>query len=131
MLTLRVRGMEGIKEAAVDLNGTEVKVAIAHGLSNARKLMDQVRSGESLITLLKLWPVGWMYSGGGSHTKANKKRAEHIEAIYVEDEGMPIRKSHENPEVKIIYDEFLHEPLGHKSHELLHTHYHTKNKRYL
>jgi len=128
-----VRGMEGIKEAAVDLNGTEVKVAIAHGLSNARKLMDQVRSGESPYHFIEIMacPGGCIGGGGQPLTKANKKRAERIEAIYVEDEGMPIRKSHENPEVKIIYDEFLHEPLGHKSHELLHTHYHAKNKRYL
>lgn len=128
-----VRGMEGIKEAAVDLNGTEVKVAIAHGLSNARKLMDQVRAGDSPYHFIEIMacPGGCIGGGGQPLTKANKKRAERIEAIYVEDEGMPIRKSHENPEVKIIYDEFLHEPLGHKSHELLHTHYHAKNKKYL
>ncbi|MGI5880201.1 MAG: NADH-dependent [FeFe] hydrogenase, group A6 [Syntrophomonadaceae bacterium] len=128
-----VRGMEGIKEAAVDLNGTEVKVAIAHGLSNARKLMDQVRDGASPYHFIEIMacPGGCVGGGGQPITKANKKRAERIEAIYVEDEGMPIRKSHENPEVKIIYDEFLHEPLGHKSHELLHTHYHAKNKKYL
>ena len=128
-----VRGMEGIKEAAVDLNGTEVKVAIAHGLSNARQLMDQVRAGDSPYHFIEIMacPGGCIGGGGQPLTKANKKRAERIEAIYVEDEGMPIRKSHENPEVKIIYDEFLHEPLGHKSHELLHTHYHAKNKKYL
>lgn len=128
-----VRGMEGIKEAEVDLNGTVVKVAVAHGLSNARKVMDQVRAGQCDYHFIEIMacPGGCIGGGGQPITKANVKRAERIEAIYIEDEGLPIRKSHENPEVKTIYDEFLHEPLGHKSHELLHTHYHPKNKRYL
>lgn len=128
-----VRGMEGIKEAAVDLNGTVVKVAVAHGLSNARKVMDQVRAGESPYHFIEIMacPGGCIGGGGQPITKANAKRAERIEAIYVEDESLPMRKSHENPEVKTIYDEFLHEPLGHKSHELLHTHYHDKHKKYL
>lgn len=69
--------------------------------------------------------------GGQPITKANVKRVERIEAIYIEDEAMPVRKSHENTEVKKLYEDFLHEPLGHKSHELLHTHYHAKNKKYL
>lgn len=128
-----VRGMEGIKEAEVDLNGTVVKVAVAHGLSNARKLMDQVRAGQCEYHFIEIMacPGGCIGGGGQPITKANVKRAERIEAIYVEDEGLSIRKSHENPEIKTIYDEFLHEPLGHKSHELLHTHYHSKNKKYL
>ncbi|HOB11955.1 MAG TPA: NADH-dependent [FeFe] hydrogenase, group A6 [Syntrophomonadaceae bacterium] len=128
-----VRGMEGIKEAEVDLNGTVVKVAVAHGLSNARKLMDQVRAGQCDYHFIEIMacPGGCIGGGGQPITKANAKRAERIEAIYVEDEKTPIRKSHENPEIKTIYDEFLHEPLGHKSHELLHTHYHPKNKKYL
>lgn len=128
-----VRGMEGIKEAEVDLNGTVVKVAVGHGLSNARKLMDQVRAGESPYHFIEIMacPGGCIGGGGQPITKANVKRAERIEAIYAEDESLPLRKSHDNPEVKTLYDEFLHEPLGHKSHELLHTHYHAKNKKYL
>ncbi|WP_143156874.1 NADH-dependent [FeFe] hydrogenase, group A6 [Thermosyntropha lipolytica] len=128
-----VRGMEGIKEAEVDLNGTVVKVAVAHGLSNARKLMDQVRAGESPYHFIEIMacPGGCIGGGGQPITKSNAQRQVRIDAIYVEDENCEIRKSHENPEVKILYDEFLHEPLGHKSHELLHTHYHPKNKKYL
>lgn len=128
-----VRGMEGIKEAEVDLNGTVVKVAVAHGLSNARKLMDQVRAGESPYHFIEIMacPGGCIGGGGQPITKSNAQRQVRIDAIYVEDENCPIRKSHENPEIKTIYDEFLHEPLGHKSHELLHTHYHAKNKKYL
>ncbi|HEX3010865.1 MAG TPA: NADH-dependent [FeFe] hydrogenase, group A6 [Syntrophomonadaceae bacterium] len=127
------RGITGIKEAEVNLNGTVVKVAIANGLSNARKLMDQVRAGESPYHFIEIMacPGGCIGGGGQPITKCNAKREERIAGIYVEDEQCAIRKSHENPEVKAIYDEFLHEPLGHKSHELLHTHYHAKNKKFL
>ncbi len=127
------RGITGIKEAEVDLAGTKVKVAIANGMANARKLLDQARAGQSPYHFIEIMacPGGCIGGGGQPITKLNAKRVERIEAIYVEDEGLPIRKSHENPEVKTLYDEFLHEPLGHKSHELLHTHYHAKGKKYL
>jgi len=127
------RGFEGIKEAEVDLKGTVVKVAIAHGLSNARKLMDQVRAGESPYHFIEIMacPGGCIGGGGQPITKANTRRIERMDAIYIEDEAMPVRKSHENSEVKAIYADFLHEPLGHKSHELLHTHYQAKNKKFL
>ncbi|CFY11692.1 Iron hydrogenase [Syntrophomonas zehnderi OL-4] len=127
------RGFEGIKEAEIDLDGTKVKVAIAHTLSNARKLMDQVRAGESPYHFIEIMacPGGCIGGGGQPITKANVKRIERIGAIYDEDASLPLRKSHDNPEVKVLYDEFLHEPLGHKSHELLHTHYHAKNKKCL
>ncbi|MDD3879614.1 MAG: NADH-dependent [FeFe] hydrogenase, group A6 [Syntrophomonas sp.] len=127
------RGITGIKEADVDLEGTVVKVAIANGLANARKLMDQVRAGESPYHFIEIMacPGGCIGGGGQPITKTNVKRVERIEAIYAEDAGLPLRKSHDNPEVKTLYEEFLHEPLGHKSHELLHTHYHPKNKKFL
>ncbi|MGI5921874.1 MAG: NADH-dependent [FeFe] hydrogenase, group A6 [Syntrophomonadaceae bacterium] len=127
------RGITGVKEAEVDLNGTVVKVAIANGLANARKLMDQVRAGESPYHFIEIMacPGGCIGGGGQPITKCNVKREERIDGIYVEDENCAIRKSHENPEVKTLYDEFLKEPLGHKSHELLHTHYHAKNKKFL
>ncbi len=127
------RGFEGIKEAEIDLDGTAVKVAIAHSLANARQLMDQVRAGESPYHFIEIMacPGGCIGGGGQPITKANAKRIQRIEAIYEEDQAMAIRKSHLNPEVKVLYDEFLHEPLGHKSHELLHTHYHAKHKKAL
>lgn len=127
------RGFEGIKEAEIDLDGTVVKVAIAHSLSNARKLMDQARAGESPYHFIEIMacPGGCIGGGGQPITKVNAKRIERIGAIYDEDASLPIRKSHHNPEVKVLYDEFLHEPLGHKSHELLHTHYHAKHKNAL
>lgn len=128
-----VRGMEGIKEAEVDLSGTKVKVAVAHGLSNARVLMDQVKAGESPYHFVEIMacPGGCIGGGGQPLTKSNAQRLVRIEAIYAEDLSCEIRKSHDNPEVKAIYDEFLHEPLGHKSHDLLHTHYHAKNKKFV
>ena len=124
------RGFEGIKEAEIDLDGTKVRVAIAHTLSNARKLMDQVRAGESPYHFIEIMacPGGCIGGGGQPITKVNSKRIERIDAIYEEDASLPMRKSHHNPEVKVLYDEFLHEPLGHKSHELLHTHYHASQK---
>ncbi len=127
------RGIQGIKEAEVDLNGTVVKVAIANGLSNARQLMDEVRAGTSPYHFIEIMacPGGCIGGGGQPITKSNAKRVERINQIYVEDEACEIRKSHENPEVKAIYEEFLHEPLGHQSHHLLHTHYTAKNKKTL
>ncbi len=127
------RGIEGIKEAEVDLNGTVVKVAIANGLANATKLMDEVRAGTSPYHFIEIMacPGGCIGGGGQPITKTNAKRVERINQIYVEDEACEIRKSHENPEVKTLYEEFLHEPLGHQSHHLLHTHYTAKNKKVL
>ncbi|HWP98061.1 MAG TPA: NADH-dependent [FeFe] hydrogenase, group A6 [Syntrophomonadaceae bacterium] len=127
------RGFEGIKEAEVDLNGLVVKVAIAHSLSNARKLMDQVRAGTSPYHFIEVMacPGGCIGGGGQPITKRNAKRIERIDALYAEDAGLPVRKSHENKEVAKLYEDFLHEPLGHKSHELLHTHYHDKHKTVL
>jgi NADH-quinone oxidoreductase subunit G len=128
-----VRGFEDIKEVEVDLKGITVKVAVAHGLGNARKLMDQVQAGESPYHFIEIMacPGGCIGGGGQPITKSNVKRKERINAIYVEDEKCPIRKSHENPEITQIYEDFLKEPLGHKSHQLLHTSYKPTNKEIL
>lgn len=130
-----VAGLEGIKEAAVTfkgckpewsfLEGVEAKVAVAHGLGNARALIERVRSGEAAYHFIEIMtcPGGCIGGGGQPRMTTNEIRMKRIEAIYKEDEGRELRKSHENPEVKQIYEEFLGEPLGHKSHELLHTKY--------
>ncbi|MGI6090800.1 MAG: NADH-dependent [FeFe] hydrogenase, group A6 [Saccharofermentanales bacterium] len=127
------RGFDGIKHAEIDLDGTVVKVAIAHSLAHARALMEQVRAGECPYHFIEVMacPGGCIGGGGQPYTKTNAKRIERIKAIYLEDEKMALRKSHDNPEVKVLYEEFLHEPLGHKSHELLHTHYKVKPKKAL
>jgi NADH-quinone oxidoreductase subunit G len=125
-----VRGFEGLKEAEVDLEGTKVKVAVANSLVNARKIMDDIKAGTSPYHFIEIMccPGGCIGGGGQPIPSTVEKRVQRINAIYLEDAGLPLRKSHENPEVKQLYEEFLHEPLGHKSHELLHTHYTPKNK---
>jgi iron-only hydrogenase group A len=137
-----VRGLEGIKHAAVKLEncleaysfleGVELRVAVAHGLKNARVIMDQIKDGTSPYHFIEIMACpGGCIGGGGQPIPTNDKvRMERIKAIYEDDADCKLRKSHENPEIKQIYDEFLKDgPLGHKSHKLLHTHY-TKRNRY-
>ena len=130
-----VRGMEGVKEATVKiegcieawkfLEGAELKVAIAHGLINANKIMKMVREGKAPYHFVEIMACpGGCIGGGGQPIPTNLKiRERRMKAIYAEDENMVLRKSHDNPEVIAIYKEFLDEPNSHKSHELLHTHY--------
>lgn len=127
-----VRGLEGIKQATIDLAGTPVKVAVAHGLGNAHKIMEMVRNGEAsdyaFIEIMSC--TGGCSGGGGQPVGANKLiKSKRITTIYNIDKEMPIRKSHENPEIKQLYEEFLGEPNSHLSHELLHTHYHQRKKK--
>jgi NADH-quinone oxidoreductase subunit G len=125
-----VRGFEGMKEAEVDLDGTKVKVAVANSLGCARKIMDDIKAGTSPYQFIEVMccPGGCIGGGGQPIPSTIEKRKERIDAIYAEDAGLPLRKSHENPEVLKLYEDFLKEPLGHKSHELLHTHYTPTNK---
>jgi NADH-quinone oxidoreductase subunit G/NADP-reducing hydrogenase subunit HndD len=123
-----VRGLEGIKEAEVDLDGTIVKVAVAHSLSNARKVMELIKSGKAEYAFIEIMccPGGCIGGGGQPFGGTDELRLKRIEATYRADSELPIRKSHENPAVKKLYEEFLGEPLGEKSHHLLHTHYHSR-----
>ncbi len=136
-----VRGMEEVKEATIKiedalpdwsfLNGVELKTCVTHGLANAKKVMDKVVKGEADYHFIEVMACpGGCLGGGGQPIPTNAViRQQRSRAIYEEDAGKPIRKSHENPEVIKLYEEFLKEPLGHKSHELLHTDY-TKRNRY-
>jgi NADH-quinone oxidoreductase subunit G/[NiFe] hydrogenase diaphorase moiety small subunit/NADP-reducing hydrogenase subunit HndD len=138
---LPVRGTEGVKEASLKiegcvpawsfLEGVELKVAVAHGLKNARIIMEQIAAGESPYHFIEIMACpGGCIGGGGQPIPTNEEiRKKRIEAIYEEDRNMDIRKSHENPEVALIYKDFLKEPLGEKSHHLLHTKY-TKRFKY-
>ncbi|OQB12237.1 MAG: NADP-reducing hydrogenase subunit HndC [Firmicutes bacterium ADurb.Bin193] len=125
-----VRGTEGIKEATVNIGDKKVRVAVASGLGNARKLLESVRSGEKQYEFIEIMgcPGGCVTGGGQPIVDAktqmdiNVKKAR-AAAIYDEDKSMTFRKSHENPVVNKIYKEFLGEPCGHVSHKLLHTHY--------
>lgn len=131
-----VRGLEGIKEAAVDVAGMEIKIAIAHGTANAGKLLDAIRRGEKNYHFIEIMgcPGGCVTGGGQPYVDSRARyevdpRAARARATYGVDRDMPIRKSHKNPSVKKLYEEFLGEPCGHKSHELLHTHYVDRSKK--
>ncbi|MHB0912147.1 MAG: NADH-dependent [FeFe] hydrogenase, group A6 [Armatimonadota bacterium] len=125
-----VRGLDGVKEATVKVGDLDVKVAVASGLANARKLMDKVNAGEADYHFIEIMccPGGCLGGGGQPIPTTDEVRAARMKAIYEEDEAMTIRKSHENPAVVKLYEEFLEKPLGHKSHELLHTHYTPREK---
>lgn len=120
-----VRGFEGIKEAELDLNGTKLKVAVAHTLKNARILLDQIEDGKSPYTFIEVMTCpGGCLGGGGQPIPTNWEiRQKRADSIYREDSMKLIRKSHDNPAIKELYDEFLVKPLGDISHELLHTEY--------
>lgn len=133
-------GLQGIKEASLKIEGTKpewsflegvtVNVAVAHGLGNARQVIELVNSGKANYHFIEVMtcPGGCIGGGGQPRFTTNEIRKKRIEAIYKEDEGKKLRKSHENPEVTQIYKEFLKEPLGHKSHDLLHTKYTIRSK---
>lgn len=126
-----LRGLEGVREATVDFNGTPIKIGIAHGLSNARQLLDEVKKGNSGFHAIEVMacPGGCIGGAGQPFHHGNfdiiRKRQE---AIYREDAGKPIRKSHENPYIQALYKEWLGTPCGEISHHLLHTHYFDKSK---
>jgi len=125
-----VRGLDGIKEATVEIAGTKVHVAVASGLGNARKLLEKVRSGEQQYHFIEIMgcPGGCITGGGQPIVDAKTMmdidvKAARAAAIYAEDKSMTYRKSHENPIVKKLYKEYFGKPCGHLSHNLLHTHY--------
>lgn len=129
-----VRGIEGVKEASVTLpiNGkdTEVKIAIAHGTANASRVLDAVKNGEKEYHFIEVMacPGGCVHGGGQSHVSAKARmdvnpKINRANALYDEDRSRPVRKSHKNPEIQKLYEDFLKEPNGHLSHKLLHTHY--------
>ena len=127
-----LRGMEGIRSATIDFNGFPVKIGIAHGLGNARKLLDDVRSGKQTFHAIEIMACpGGCIGGGGQplhHGDSSILKAR-TAAIYKEDAGKPIRKSHENPYIKQLYEEFLGKPMSEKAHHLLHTHYFDKGNK--
>ncbi len=134
-------GFDRIKEAEIEINkpkkeysfldGIKIKIAVTSGLMGARMLMEEIASGKSPYHFIEVMGCpGGCISGGGQPRPTNDEvRIKRLKAIYKEDEGKPERKSHENPYILKLYEEFLGKPLGHKSHELLHTHY-TKRSKY-
>jgi iron only hydrogenase large subunit-like protein len=124
-----VRGMDGVREAEVDLNGTKVKAVVANGLANARTLLDKIASGEADYHFVEIMacPGGCIGGGGQPIPTSLDIRQKRANAIYEEDRNYELRKSHDNPFVQKLYEEFLGKPNSHKAHELLHTHYTTKS----
>lgn len=121
-----LRGLEGVRSATIDVDGLKLNIGIAHGLGNARKLLEDIKAGKCQFHAIEIMACpGGCIDGGGQplhHGNSDVIKAR-WEAIYRADKEMPIRKSHENPSIQAIYKEYLGEPCGHKSHELLHTHY--------
>ena len=129
-----VRGTEGLREADVDLgegNGV-IKVAVAHGLANARKLVEQALAGESPYTFIEVMacPGGCVAGGGTCRIKQDYQphSDERRKGLFTIDGKMPRRQSHNNPQIKKLYADFLGEPNSHKAHDLLHTHYSDRSK---
>lgn len=133
----QVRGTGAIKEATVTLaDGTTVSAAVAHGLGNARELLEKIKSGEKKYDFIEVMacPGGCVTGGGQPIVNAKERefvdvKAERAKAIYDEDKSLPIRKSHKNPYITKVYQEFLEEPNSHVSHKYLHTHY-VKREKY-
>ncbi|MEA5027202.1 MAG: NADH-dependent [FeFe] hydrogenase, group A6 [Erysipelotrichaceae bacterium] len=133
-----LRGTEGVKEATVNINGTDIRVAVAHSMSLAKPLLDDIRAGKSPYTFIEIMgcPGGCINGGGQSIVNANIRngfkaidwKKERAKALYDEDVSMPKRKSHENQQVQELYKNFLGEPNSHLAHELLHTHYHKRER---
>ena len=127
-----LRGLEGVREATIDFDGTPIHLGIAHGLGNARKLLDSIRRGEANYHAIEVMacPGGCIGGAGQPYLHGDFSIGEkRHEAIYREDANKPLRKSHENPYIKQLYDEYFGKPCGEKSHHLLHTHYFDKSKQ--
>ena len=122
-----VRGLDSVREAELTLNGQTLKVAIVHGLSNVKPLLEQIQDGTSPYHFIEVMACeGGCIGGGGNEPKTMKKVRERQRAIYEEDKKLPLRKSHENPYVKALYDDYLKEPLSAEAHRLLHTKYYSR-----
>jgi iron-only hydrogenase group A len=135
-----IAGLEGIKEASLEiqdtlpdwsfLEGITLNVAVAHGLDHARKVIERIKAGDANYHFVEIMtcPGGCIGGGGQPRRTDNEVRKARIHAIYKEDEGKQIRKSHENPEIKQIYEEFLAKPLSERCHHLLHTKYEVRER---
>lgn len=121
-----IRGLEGIKEATVQVGGMDLQVAVCSGLGNARKLLTKIRNGEAKYHAIEIMacPGGCINGGGQPYTGSNLKTLEERKnAIYQVDKNLPIRKSHQNPSIIKLYNDYLGEPGSQLAHKLLHTHY--------
>ena len=128
-----LRGMEGVREATIDFDGLPIRIGIAHGLGNARKLLNDIRSGKSHFHAIEIMSCpGGCIGGGGQpyHHGKSEILIKRQQAIYKEDENKAIRKSHENPYIAKLYEEYLGHPMSEKAHHLLHTSYFDRSKHF-
>jgi iron only hydrogenase large subunit-like protein len=125
-----VRGMEGIKEASVVIDGLTVNVAVASGLNNARRLLDEIQKGLRQYHFIEVMtcPGGCIAGGGQPHFTDPARIRSRMQALYEIDRKADVRCSHKNESVRRIYAEFLEKPLSHMSHQLLHTHYRSRQE---
>ena len=127
----QLRGMDWIRHATVDFDGTPIKIGIAHGLGNARKLLQDIKDGKSEFHAIEIMACpGGCIGGGGQplHLGDTSILMARQKALYSADSGKTLRKSHENPYIQQLYADFLGKPMSEKSHHLLHTHYFDKSK---
>ncbi len=131
----QVRGIEGVKEASIPVGDLTVNIAVAHGTGNASELLERIKKGEKQYHFIEIMGCpGGCVTGGGQPIVSSQERWDvdprvvRAKAIYEEDRGLPLRKSHENPSVKKIYEEYFEKPNSHKAHKLLHTHYFERPK---
>ncbi|MCF7761961.1 MAG: iron hydrogenase small subunit, partial [Cephaloticoccus sp.] len=134
-----IAGLTGVKEVSVTipktlpewkfLEGVTVKLAVAHGLANAERLIQKIKAGEASYHFVEVMscPGGCIGGGGQPRFTTDEVRLARMKAIFAEDEGKQLRMSHENPAITVLYSEFLGQPLSEKSHHLLHTHYHARS----
>ena len=125
----QVRGLAGVRRATIDLDGFELKVGIAHGLGNARHLLEDIRNGHNEYHVIEIMACpGGCIGGGGQplHHGNSDVLYARANALYREDANKPLRKSHENPYIQSLYSEYLGQPCGKLAHELLHTHYYDR-----
>lgn len=124
-----VRGLDGVKEAKIDLDGKEVNIAVASSLGNAKKIMDEIEEGKSKYHFIEIMacPGGCIDGGGQPYIKSNRDILKsRMKAMYKDDREKVIRKSHENPMIKELYDEYLKKPNSHIAHQILHVNYRNK-----
>ena len=125
-----VRGLEGIKEATYNVAGMDIKVAVASGLNNAKELLTKIKNGEADYHFIEIMgcPGGCINGGGQPQQPASVRnftdiREARAKALYDQDAGMAVRKSHENEAIKALYKDYFGTPGSHKAHEILHTSY--------
>jgi NADP-reducing hydrogenase subunit HndD len=137
-----VRGLENVKEAVADIAGTKVRLAVASGMINAQKLLDEIKAGNVKYDFIEIMgcPGGCINGGGQPYVFPpmlpnedpdiwETYREKRAAVLYEEDRNKPLRRSHQNPDIQKLYKDFLGEPLSERSHHLLHTHYFDKSKK--